>query len=371
MPYRPFGQTGKMVSPLGFGCMRLPAFDGPCGADIDEKEAIRMIRHAIDNGVNYVDTAFMYHGNNSEGLVGKALKDGYREKTYLATKSPFGWFQKPDDFEQHLQIQMERLEVETIDFYMLHAANLDSWNNIALKFGLLEKLEKAKAEGKIRHIGFSFHDTYDAFQTIVDGYDSWDFCQIQLNYIDVVNQAGIKGLEYAASKGLGVIIMEPLLGGKLANPPENMRRTLPAEKSPVEWALDYLWNRPEVSLILSGMSSMEQVEDNLRYAAASSVGMLSQQELAMFEKAKEVYDTMARVPCTKCSYCMPCPFGVQIPSVFEAYNKSVLSMEEAKSMYDGLDGKASLCRACRKCEKHCPQHIPVSERMPEVEAFFK
>ena len=370
MQYRPFGKTGKMVSALGFGCMRLPTLDGPSGAQIDEEEAIRMIRHAIDEGLNYVDTAFMYHGGNSEGLVGKALRDGYRDKTWLATKSPFGGFRKPEDFDEHLSIQLERLQQDYVDFYMLHAACLQSWKEVALPFKLLDKLEKARADGKIRHIGFSFHDDYNAFQTIVDGYDGWDFCQIQLNYLDVENQAGIRGLEYAADKGLAVIIMEPLLGGKLANPPENVRRVLPPDKSPVELALDFLWNRPEVSLILSGMSTMQQVDDNLAYASRCAAGMLSESDLKVYTEAKKVFDTMARVPCTRCTYCMPCPFGVDIPGVFEAYNKSVLDMDGAKSLYAGLDGHADLCRACHKCERICPQHIAVSERMPEIQAFF-
>ena len=370
MQYRPFGKTGEQVSVLGYGCMRLPSLDIPFGGEkIDEAEAIRLIRYAIDQGVNYVDTAFMYHGGNSEGLVGKALKDGYRAKTLLATKSPFGGFTKPEDFDRHLAIQLERLGVDTIDFYLLHAASRNSWENVALKFGLLSKMEKAKAEGKIRHIGFSFHDDYDAFQEIVDAYD-WDFCQIQLNYIDVEHQAGLRGLEYAAAKGMGVIIMEPLLGGKLANPTDQVRKVLPADKTPVQAALDFLWNRPEVSLILSGMGTAQQLEDNLAYADDSRPGKLSEEELAAYTEAKRVYDTMARVPCTKCAYCMPCPFGVNIPGVFEAYNKSALSMEEAKALYDGLDGQAALCRKCRKCEKICPQHMEISRLMMEVSDFF-
>ena len=370
MQYRLLGKTGERVSALGYGCMRLPSLDSPFGGEkIDEEKAIRLIRHAVDQGVNYLDTAFMYHGGNSETLVGKAIRDGYREKVFLASKSPFGGFQEPADFDRHLDIQLQRLGVDTIDFYLLHAASRNSWENVALKFDLLSKLEKAKAAGKIRHIGFSFHDDYDAFQEIVDAYD-WEFCQIQLNYIDVGHQAGLRGLEYAAAKGMGVIVMEPLLGGKLANPPENVRRVLPADKSPVQTALDFLWNRPEVSLILSGMGTMEQLEDNLAYAEASRPGKLSEAELAVYAQAKQVYDTMARVPCTKCAYCMPCPFGVNIPGVFEAYNKSVRSMEEAGKLYEGLGGRADSCRSCRKCERICPQHLEISRLMTEVSGFF-
>lgn len=314
----------EKVSALGFGCMRLPTTDGdPNSGAFDETEAIRMIRHGINNGINYIDTAYYYHSGQSESLVGKALKDGYRGKTYLATKSPVFSLKKESDFERILEEQLARLQTDDIDFYLLHALNLDTWNNVVLKYDLLSKMEQAKAEGKIRHIGFSFHDSYEAFQTIVDGYGHWDFCQIQLNYIDITHQAGIKGLEYAASKGLGVVVMEPLLGGKLAAPTKTVAAELSPEKSPVEWALDFLWNRPEVSLLLSGMHTFQQVEDNLTYASRSSVGMLSEENLSMLARAKKVYDTMALVSCTKCSYCMPCPFGLDIPKIFEAYNGTV------------------------------------------------
>lgn len=365
MPRRPFGQTGVEVSPLGFGAMRLPTHaDG----SIDEAEAIRLLRTAIDRGINYVDTAYFYHNQQSESLVGKALQDGYREKTYVATKSPMGFIQAPEDFERILEEQLARLQTDHIDFYLLHALSLDEWHNKVLKFGLLDKMEAAKAAGKIRHIGFSFHDTNEAFHTIVDGYDGWEFCQIQLNYVDVNHQAGMEGLIYAASRGLAVIIMEPLLGGKLAVPPASVQAVLSPDKSPVEWALDFLWDRPEVSLILSGMSNREQVEGNLLYAARSAVGMLSPAQREQFAPAKIAYDTMARVSCTQCAYCMPCPFGVNIPGVFEAYNRSALSREEGEKRYAALEGKADLCRACGKCQKACPQHLPIPQKLQEAHA---
>lgn len=370
MIYKQF-QNVKL-SALGFGCMRLPTVDGdPNSGAFDEAEAIRMIRHGIDSGINYVDTAYFYHSGMSEALVGKALRDGYREKTYLATKSPVFSFERESDFDRILADQLARLQTDHIDFYLLHALSLNTWNNVVLKYDLLSKMEQAKAEGKIRHIGFSFHDEYEAFQTIVDGYDHWDFCQIQLNYIDINHQAGIKGLEYAAARGLGVIIMEPLLGGKLASPTEAVAAQLSPEKTPVEWALDFLWNRPEVSLLLSGMHDRRQVEENLVYASRSGVGMLSEANLAMLSRAKEVYDTMALVSCTKCSYCMPCPFGLDIPKIFEAYNSTVsLGMEQAAARYDEQPEKAGACRACKRCEKACPQHLPISGLMPVIEKTF-
>lgn len=367
MQYRQFGRMAEQVSVLGFGAMRMPM----AGGEIDEPEAIRMIRRAIDGGVNYVDTAYFYHDGKSEGLVGKALKDGYREKAYVATKSPIVLHKCPEDFDRCLETQLERLDIGAIDFYLMHALDRNGWANVAVPFGLIDKMEKAKADGKIRHIGFSFHDDFDTFRRIIDSYDGWEFCQIQFNYINTDYQAGLQGLEYAASKGLGVIVMEPLLGGKLASPVPGVQRVLSEERGPVEWALDFVWDRPEVSLLLSGMSTMEQVEQNLDYASRAVPGMLTDPQRRMFADAKVAYDTMALVPCTKCAYCMPCPFGVEIPKVFEAYNRSaVVSPEEAAAAYAAVEGKAELCRACGKCARHCPQHIDIPGRMKEVAAKF-
>lgn len=367
MQYRSFGKTGESVSALGFGCMRFPTQDGK----IREDEAIHMLRSAIDSGVNYVDTAYFYHNGESESLVGKALRDGYREKVLLATKSPVYSLESAEQFDTILDEQLSRLQTDHIDCYLLHAINWKEWNEKVLKLKLLDKMEQARAAGKIRHIGFSFHDDYTAFRNILNGYDHWDFCQIQMNYIDVNNQATLQGMEEAAAKDLGIIIMEPLLGGKLANPAPGVRSVLPDSKHPVEWALDFLWNRPEVGVVLSGMSSMEQVNDNLLYASRSRVGMLSGEELDMLARAKTAYDTMALVPCTKCSYCMPCPFGVNIPGVFEAYNRTAVNMDEARELYRGLEEHtADKCRSCRKCEARCPQHISISSHMKDIPSVF-
>lgn len=372
MKYRSMGQTGIEVSALGFGAMRLPIITDENGnASIHEEEAIKMIRTAIDHGVNYVDTAYPYHNGMSEILVGKALKDGYREKAMVATKSPVWLIKSEDDFERYLEEQLHKLEIDSIDFYLLHALSLQRFQDIVLKYDLIPKMIEAKKKGKIKHMGFSFHDNWDAFKTIVDSTDAWDFCQIQMNYIDVNNQATIQGMEYAASKGLGIIIMEPLLGGKLANPPKNVEAALCESKTPVEWALDFLWNREEVSIILSGMSDMQQTLDNLEYANRSSIGMLEEKDIAMLARAKEIYDTMALVSCTKCEYCMPCPFGLHIPKTFEAYNKTAsVGMKEAKELYDTIETKADACRRCRKCEKVCPQSIKISEVMAEIGNAF-
>lgn len=373
MNYRKFGNTGVEISALGFGTMRLPTTDGvPLSANIDEQEAIRMIRHAIDSGVNYVDTAYPYHGKTSENLVGKALADGYREKVYLATKSPVVLIEAEEDFDRILDEQLGKLCTDHIDFYLLHALDKKKWE-IVKKFNLLDKMKKARDAGKIRFMGFSFHDDLELFKTIVDSFDEWDFCQIQFNYINTDYQAGLEGLHYAAGKGLGVVIMEPLLGGALAAPSDKLKEALSPEKTPVEWALDYLWNQPEVSLLLSGMGEMQQVEDNLTYASRSSVGMLSEQESAMLAHAKEVYDSSILVPCTRCSYCMPCPFGLNIPAIYQAYNATSQStMERAKALYATAtpDVSAIDCRKCKHCENVCPQHIPSSELMPKIAEVF-
>ncbi|MBQ2847982.1 MAG: aldo/keto reductase [Clostridia bacterium] len=370
MRYRELGKTGVEVSALGFGCMRFPVIDGD-GDKIDEAKAIEMIRYGIDNGINYLDTAFFYHGGNSERLVGKALKDGYRKFAYLATKLPLGNVNCEEDVERIFNEQLEKLDTDYIDFYLLHAVNNDSWENRVIKYDIMPKLEKLKEQGKIKHLGFSFHDDLWVFKKIIDAYDSFEFCQIQLNYIDVDYQAGIEGLEYAASKGLGVIVMEPLLGGKLASPAEAVASKLSDEKTPVEWALDFIWNRPEVSMLLSGMGTMQMVSDNIAYADKSVPGMLSEGELEMLSSAKKAYDEMNLVPCTGCEYCMPCPEGVLIPKVFSAFNNIATGGRRlVKEIFPDIESNASLCKKCGKCEKACPQHIEIIETLRKVKNQF-
>ena len=368
MNYRRFGKTGVSVSALGFGCMRLPTKED---GTIDRLRATAILRSAIDQGLNYVDTAYGYHNGESESAVGEALLDGYREKVNLATKMPVWKVEKSEDFDTIFAEQLARLQTDHVDFYLLHALNRDTWENKVLKFGLIEKMQQAKADGRAKHIGFSFHDDFDTFKEIVDTYQGCEFCQIQYNYIDTDHQATQQGLDYAAAKGLGVIVMEPLLGGKLANPPKMVAGVLSREKTPVEWALDFVWNQPGVSLLLSGMSTEQQAEDNLAYASRSSAGMLDAAALAMFDEAKRVYDKMPLVPCTHCEYCMPCPFGVNIPETFVCYNKTVSQgMKSAAADYTALQGKAEFCRACRRCESLCPQHIKISEEMPAIRKLF-
>ena len=370
MQYRQFGKLDWKVSALGFGCMRLPT-QGDESKNIDEPEATRMLRHAIDQGLNYVDTAYPYHGGNSELFVGRALQDGYREKVKLATKLPCWLVKASEDFDRYLDEQLEKLQTDHIDFYLLHALNKDSWQKMR-DLEVLKQAEGALADGRIRYLGFSFHDEYEVFQEIVDAYD-WTFCQIQYNYMDIENQAGTKGLRHAAAKGLAVVIMEPLLGGKLVNPPDPIQAlwdSAPTKRAPADWALQWLWNQPEVALVLSGMSTMQHVEENLASADVSGIGTLASDELAMFDQVRKKYDELCPIPCTKCGYCMPCPNGVDIPRNFGVYNEGVMyeKPDKAREGYKWIDEekRASACIQCRECEEKCPQSILISEWMPVV-----
>ncbi len=372
MQYRKFGPLDWKVSALGFGCMRLPT-KGEDTSNIDEPEVTKMLHYAIDHGVNYLDTAYPYHGGNSEWVVGRVLKGGYRAKVKLATKLPCWLVESPKDFDQYLNEQLDRLLTDHIDFYLLHNLNEKRWLRMR-DLDVLEWAEKAIADGRIGYLGFSFHDDYEAFKEIVDAYDRWTLCQIQYNYMDVENQAGTKGLRYAASKGLAVVIMEPLLGGRLVNPPQpiqNLWNTAAQTRPPADWALQWLWNQPEVSVVLSGMSAMEHVEENVTSAEASGINSLTKEELALIEQARDKYQEICPIPCTQCGYCMPCPNGVHIPRNFLVYNEGVMydDPDGARRLYTirmTEDERASACIQCRECEELCPQDIPISEWMPRV-----
>ncbi len=379
MKYRKFGKLDMNVSALGFGTMRLPTagstnLGNRLSQDIVEDEAIKIIRYAIDHGVNYVDSAYAYHGGNSEVVTGKALMDGYREKVLLATKSPVWLIKNPEDFDRLLDEQLGKLQTDHIDFYLLHAINGGSWKDIILRHNILERAEAAKKAGKIKYLGFSFHGESKDFTEIIDGYDKWDFCQIQFNYMDIENQAGLSGLKYAASKGLGVVIMEPLLGGRLANPPKDIKAVLDESgtgRTPAYWAFEWLWNQPEVSVILSGMSNLQQVEENLVSADNSGVGLFGPKDLDVIDRVRQKYKERAAIPCTGCSYCMPCPNNVNIPRNFELYNDSMIHEDVAGSRiiystFFSEPARASACIRCRICEDKCPQKILISEWMPKV-----
>ena len=379
MQFRDFGKIDWKVSALGFGCMRLPTTDGnPLSKNIDEREATRMIRHAIDRGVDYLDTAYPYHEGKSEVLVGKVLRDGYREKVRVATKSPVWLIKRQKDFDIHLKTQLRRLKTSYVDFYLLHGLNKKTWRDTVLKHNLLKRAEIALKEGKIGHLGFSFHDDYDAFREIIDGYDGWEFCQIQYNFMDIANQAGTKGLKYAASKGLAVVVMEPLLGGRLANPPSKIKKLFSEHEvkhSPADLALQWIWNHPEVSIILSGMSTMQQVRQNIKSASSSGTGSMSKKELRFVDLLRSNYTADMPISCTKCGYCMPCPHGLDIPGNFELYNDGYIhdDMRTSQKTYKRFMSKeqrASGCRRCGKCEKKCPQKLPIMALMPQVHSVL-
>ena len=375
MQYRRLGNTGCEISALGFGTMRLPTTDhAPGSANIDTQEAIRLIRHAIDQGLNYVDTAYNYHGGQSEAVVGEALKDGYREKTYLATKSPVWLFNEPEDFDRHLDEQLSKLRTDHIDFYLLHALNHDTWENKVKKLGLIGRMAAAKAAGKIRFMGFSFHSSVELFKEIVDASDDWDFCQIQYNYMDEHSQAGRKGLHYAASKNLPVIIMEPLRGGKLVGLlPEEAKQLMESyrvKRSPAEWAFRWLWNQPEVTCVLSGMNSLEMVRENVRTASEARAGELTGDDEELLQNVVKAINARIKVGCTGCRYCMPCPKNVDIPGTFAAYNRKYTEGFRAALMEYFMctavrkdSSAASNCIECGKCEQHCPQHLEIRREL--------
>ena len=379
MRYRNFGNTGFKPSALGFGCMRLPQLAGEEN-QIDEVEATRMIRYAIDQGVNYLDNAWSYHQGNSEPLLGKVLQNGYREKVALATKMPSWLIEKSADFDYYFSQQLERLQTDHIDFYLLHALNQNYWDNY-LKLKIFDWAEKKLADGKIRHLGFSFHDEFPVFETILNGYDQWDFCQIQYNYMDTDYQAGERGLRMAAEQGLGVVIMEPLKGGRLAIevPPGPVKEVFDRSQSPrtpAEWALQWLWNQPEVGLVLSGMSTMEQVEQNLASASRSGVGSLSTEDIEIVTDARNAWQGLAPVACTHCEYCLPCPSDVMIPQVFKIYNNAVMfnQQEQGRIAYKNQipdNSQADACIECGTCETLCPQNLTIIDYLKDAHAYLK
>ena len=392
------------VSVLGFGAMRLPTKQVKDEKTqetknvIEEREAIKMLRYAIDNGVNYVDTAYPYHGGESEVIVGKALKEGYREKVHLTTKLPMWMVKSTEDFDTFLNQQIERLQTNP-DIYLFHGLNKNRLEKIK-ELNLIEKMEQAKERGLIKHIGFSFHDKFEVFKEIIDFYD-WDCCQIQFNYLDIDYQAGTKGLEYARAKNIAVIVMEPVRGGKLAIPDDQLesrievKEVLEASKikrKMADWALQFVWNHSEVSVVLSGMSTMQQVTENIDSANSSSVDSLTDDELDTISDLRKAYDKYLVVPCTNCEYCLPCPNDVSIPSVFRLLNevaywgesgrqritffynymiKTQEDIEERKSKGEEISGAATLCIQCGECLEKCPQQIEIPDFMEKANEIFE
>lgn len=384
MELRAMGSTGVKLSPLGFGAMRLPLKVGGKAtnfATIDEVDvdlSIAMIRTAIENGVNYFDTAYNYVSGSSEVILGRALQDGYREKVYVASKSPAWLYKAPEDFDRYLDEQLTRLQMDHLDFYLLHSMNGGSWKK-SVRNNAVEAMQRVKDEGRVSYIGFSFHDDLELFEEILNAAD-WDFCQIQLNYYDRDYQAGIKGMKMAAERGMGVVVMEPLRGGLLVDLPKDVQRVFDESgytRSNVEWSFDWLWDLPEVSCVLSGMSDLKQVEENCEFMQRGYVGMLSPDEKAVVDQVKSALDSKAAIPCTGCNYCVDmCPNKIAIPYNFYAYNLGALydDMDLAKDFYanevTSYGRRAEHCTSCGSCEEICPQHIAIGEWMPKIDELL-
>jgi hypothetical protein len=375
--YRSFGKLNWKVSALGFGAMRLPIICNDA-ARINEPEAIKMIRYAIDHGVNYVDTAYVYHGGNSETLVSKALKDGYRENVKLATKMPTWRINSREDMDKHLEEQQKRLQTD-IDFYLLHGLDKERWQKLQA-LNVIGWAEKKISEGRFRHLGFSFHDEYDVFKDIIDSYENWTLCQIQYNYVDSETQAGTRGLRYAASKGLAVVVMEPIGGGRLAikplKPIQDLWDAPQVRRTQAEWALLWVWNHPEVSTALSGMSTLQQVKENVRTASHSGTNKLTGEELSLFDQVALKYKSMGFVGCTGCRYCLPCAEGVNITEIISLYNEFYVKNmdDEVKAKYQKNitpESRAKRCVACGKCQELCPQQLPIPDIIRRAAWIFE
>ena len=377
MQYVPFGQLGFNVSRLGFGMMRLPMNEINGEKIVDEERTKAMLRHAIDSGVNYVDTAYPYCGRQSEPVVGRCLKDGYREKVKLATKLPCWLVETEADLDRLLDEQLRRLDVPQIDFYLLHALGKDRWEKMK-SLHVTDFLDRAVKDGRIVHPSFSFHDDYPVFREIMTSYD-WHMAQIQFNYLDIYDQAGLAGVRLARQRNVPLVVMEPLRGGALANPGPDIQAIMnhtKVKRSAPDWAFRYIADFKEVAVILSGMSTEEQVEDNLRIFNDVTVGGMTDAEKRLIGRLRAGY--LARMPigCTGCRYCMPCPKGVNIPALFKDFNESrMLSVPDRfKRQYAGYvkdENDAGRCVGCGACEKQCPQHLPIRDWLKKLDAEGK
>lgn len=371
MKYRHFDKTGTNGSLFGLGCMR---FNGQASGDsvIDEEKAIKLIRHAIEGGVNYLDTAFVYLDQTSETVVGKALRDGYRDKVTIATKMPIEFVNNYEEMEALLDSELKKLQTDHVDYYLMHGINKEKW----LKFkeiGADKFFEDKKKEGKIRFKCFSFHGPYEDFEYIIKDYD-WDMVQIQFNFMDIENQAGEKGLKLAGELGIPVVIMEGLLGGKLAKAPAPVQKLyddFTVKRSPVEWAFRWLANYPQIATILSGCNEIEQIDDNLRIFDSLDVGIMTEEELALIDNVRDAYNARTKIGCTGCRYCMPCPGGVDIPRVFAGWNEASLYDVKPEDNWNfgelkRLGQTPDNCLMCGACEKKCPQHLNIIESLREA-----
>lgn len=371
MQYRKIKKAGDELSVLGFGAMRLPTKNGM----IHKEKAKELIYHAIDHGVNIIDTAYPYHGGSSESFLGEILKDGYREKVKLCTKMPAWSVRKYEDMKKYLDIQLNKLQTDCIDYYLIHNMSNERFKKLK-DLGLIEFLERSRAEGKIKYIGFSFHSNLDSFKEVIDSYN-WDVCLIQYNYLDEKNQAGTEGLKYAYSKGIDIFIMEPLKGGLLAKVPDEALHIFEEQnnsRTPADWALRWVLNHPEVASVFSGMNEHDQLTDNLKVADEVQPDSLTEDELKMYDQVKEVYNKLMKIDCSGCGYCMPCPYGVDIPRCFNIYNQKYMFHKTPTfdylfilgGVFSGQEAYAGLCTNCGKCVRACPQKLEIPELLNDV-----
>ena len=369
-------QTGRPISLLGYGCMRFTRK----GAGIDLEKAEREVLAAIGAGVNYFDTAYIYPG--SEAALGEILDRNHcRDQVRIATKLPQYLVRGKGDFERYFSEELRRLRTDHVDFYLMHMlTDVESWHKLEAA-GVREWLDAKRAAGQIGQVGFSFHGNTEMFKKLLEVYP-WNFCQIQYNYLDEHSQAGRAGLEAAAAKGLPVIIMEPLRGGKLVNllPPEAKRlfAESPRGWTPAEWALRWLWDQPAVTCVLSGMNDLEMIEENCRIADEVQAGALTQEDFALLERVKTAIQQRVKAPCTGCGYCMPCPKGVDIPGAFRCYNEMFTEHKRTgRREYWQVVGLrkesafATQCVGCGKCESHCPQHLPIRALLKEADRALR
>ncbi|HTX61682.1 MAG TPA: aldo/keto reductase [Methanobacterium sp.] len=383
MLYREMGQTGELVSILGFGCMRLPT-DGRY-EHIDRKNASELLDFALESGVNYLDTAYTYHGINlheggdSELFLGEYLQDkGNRDEILLSTKLPSWLMNEEEDFDKYLNLQLKRLKTDYIDFYLLHSIKESNWSTLE-ELGVLDFLDNALSDGRIRYTGFSTHENTELFKDVLETY-KWDMCLIQYNYLDENIQVGREGLELASSRKMGVAVMEPLKGGVLADytPDEvsNIWDKAPVKRSPAEWAFRYLWNHPEITTVLSGMNTMKQLVENIFTASDGEPHSLTAQELGLMDEVKKTYKDKIAVECSRCEYCMPCPNGVNIPQCFSYFNQASMlnDTQNIHTQYHFMlkdEEKADNCLGCGVCEEICTQKIPIREKMKQVKQEFR
>jgi len=368
MNYRKMPGSNEELSVLGFGCMRFPL---TAEGKIEREASEEMLLCAVDRGVNYIDTAWPYHSGESEPFVGDVLyRKGLRKKVKLATKLPSWLIKSREDMDHYLEEQFKRLKTDYIDYYLVHALNRGYWKNLK-ENGIFDFLDCVKRDGRVKNIGFSFHDDLDLFKEITDSYE-WDFCQIQYNYLDVKYQAGREGLDYAAARDIGVIVMEPLRGGKIAGKhPAQVQRILDGLDKPysnAEWALRWVWDHKKVVTLLSGMSTKEQVEENIKVASDIDEEGLDSREREAIDEIRKIYLSKIQAHCTECKYCMPCPSGVNIPRVFKFYNEAHIFGDIKKSRdeyrrFIGEKEQAHNCIKCGKCEKLCPQNIEIIKHL--------